>query len=240
MKRTLATVIAVCLLGLIPASEASAGVPSTLTGLSGAQIVNVSIKDALATGSCTRTAVENVLGTAVTSTTTSTLRTGRQTGRVKGHTIHVVFVDSVVYAKFDAGFVTSAFGKSIRSIVNKWVAFNSRSKYYATFADGMTLPLLAKILVPAGTLSVLAPTTMNGRSVIGVAGWPYGATSAADGIQTLYVSSSAPYLPVRMEVRSALSGSNKPLVDVSFKNWGARVTITHPTNFVPSYATPIP
>ena len=240
MKKFLVAAATLSLLGVVaPIASAGATAPVSLTGLSAAQVVAVTDAAALAKGSVTRSVIADILGNSVTSLTVSLLRSGIQHGSVKGHKVEAIFVNGVVYVKLDAVEAKAYFGASVTGVANKWISFTKGHTGFATFDQGLTLPGLLKIIAPSGTLSVTGPTSIDGQSVLAVSGNLYGATSSIQGTQTLYVSTTAPFLPVSVVVLSALSGSNKPFETISFKNWGVQPTITRPAVFTPSWKTKI-
>ena len=131
-------------------------VPTTLIGLSGAQIVAISAKAAVAQDAVTRTVIANLLGSGIHSKTTSTKIGGIQFATVRGHQIDVVYVNSVAYVKMDAYSIKAVFGLTNAKIDNKWISFTSGHNYFAQFSVGLTLPSLVGVLTPGGTLGVSA------------------------------------------------------------------------------------
>ncbi len=239
MKRSLVATVVLGLVIVAPAVGAGATAPTSLSGLTGAQVVAASEAAALAQGAVTRSVTADILGSSLTSLTVTMLRSGIQFGRIKGHKVEAIYLHGVVYVKLDAVAAKTYFGASVTGVANKWISFTKGHTGFAIFDQGLTLPGLLKILGPSGTLSVTGPTTFDSQSVLAVSGNLYGATSSIQGTQTLYVSTTAPFLPVGMVVLSALSGSNRPFETVTFKNWGVQADITRPANFTPSWQTKI-
>jgi len=71
------------------------------------------------------------------------------------------------------------------------------------------------------------PTTMNGRSVVGISGGLGQGFSGSPftGSETLYVSTSAPYLPVEVVDQLTANGKSGTETDI-FSDWGESVTVT--------------
>jgi hypothetical protein len=237
MKKSLVAIAILSLIGVVPVATGAQGAPTSLTDLTGAQIMAIATKAAVGEGTVTRTVIANLLGTGVKSKTTSTLRSGIQTGTVRGHKLDVVYLNGVVYVKLDAALLKSEFGQSLPSLANKWISFTKGHNYFTQFSAGLTLPSLVTILTPAGALSVSTPVTIDGQQTVAVSGDVSGTTSSTQGSQTVYVSTTPPFLPVRVVVLSALSGSTKPAEDIVFKNWGVPVTITRPSSYIASWKT---
>jgi hypothetical protein len=98
---------------------------------------------------------------------------------------------------------------------------------------------LLLVMHPADVLSLTAPTTINGVAVIGVAGKLNVATFGVGGTATVYVATSAPFLPVQLSLVESKSGVSTN-VTFTLKNWGAPVSITAPKNFTPIGQTNLP
>jgi hypothetical protein len=236
MKTSLVVAALLGVVGVVPLAVSAGAAPASLTGLSGTQILALTTKAADTAGTVTRVAT---IGSVERSVTTSTLNSATQSGTANGHVIDDVYVAGVVYVKFDAATLTNVFGAKTAPLAHRWIAFTKGHPYFAEFTNGLTLPSLISIMSPAGKLSVSAPLVVGGHSVVQVTGFVHGATSSAQGYQTIDVSTTAPYVPWGLSIRSGSGAASSVVESVAFKNWGASVSITRPLNAIASWKTAI-
>jgi hypothetical protein len=102
---------------------------------------------------------------------------------------------------------------------------------YDDVTAGITLSSVASELQIAGNLTKAAPATVAGQPVIGVQaplpvtdGLPSGAK------MVLYVTDNAALRPVRYE----LVGGGSTTSELSFSQWGEKLTLTPPPNAIPA------
>jgi len=237
MKRSVAIGIA-SILGIVPlVTSAGASTPTTLTGLSASQVLNVSLKAANAQKSATT--IESALDNQVRVVISSGLRSGYALERLGGHEDEFIYVNGVVYAKFDPTLVHLNYGVTDNSVANKWISVTKGNKFFNYFSTDLTLPSLLLVMHPGGTLGFSAPATINSVSVIGVTG-TFGAPKVGvGGTETLYVSTVAPFLPVQLLIMESKSGVT---ANVTFtpKNWGDAVSVVAPKNFTQINRTNLP
>src|ERR1035437_5958227 len=233
MKKSLTAVAALSVLGLVPAvSSASATTPVSLTGLTAKQILNISLKAAVAKKSATTVGTTSVLGISVREVTTSGPRSGYGNESINGHKGSIIYTGGVVYTKFDAFLIKFNYGVTDTAVDNKWISVTKASKFYRSLAQGITYPSVLQQLTPAGTLSALAPTTINGVSAIGIVGKVSATFGLPKGTQTRYVSATAPSPPLTHEVRASERGVSVDIV-ITPKNWGVAVSVSPPKVFTP-------
>lgn len=226
------------ILGLVPiVTPAGASTPTTLTGLSATQVLNVSLKAANAEQSVTT--VLSALGNSLRAVITAGPRSGQGSESLDGHKGQFIYSNGVVYTKFDPTMVHFEYGVTDKSVANKWISATKASKFYYGLSADLTLPSLLLVMHPADVLSLTAPTTINGVAVIGVAGKLSAANFGVGGTSTLYVSSTAPFLPVQLSLVESKSGLSAN-VTFTLKNWGAALSITAPKNFTPIGQTNLP
>jgi hypothetical protein len=101
----------------------------------------------------------------------------------------------------------------------------------------VTLPSVLQELTPAGPLSATT-TTVDGKSVIAVAGKDNATVGVPGGTQTLYVSTTPPFLPVEGKVHATSSGITVDLV-IQMKNWGVALNVIAPKVFTSITKTPL-
>ena len=86
---------------------------------------------------------------------------------------------------------------------------------------------------PAGSLRKSNVGTINGVRVVAISGGANSELGLTKGVATLFVSASAPFLPVELLTGGRSQGVPTSLT-VSFSHWGERVVAN-----VPGGATPI-
>ena len=237
-KKLLPAGVALSMLGTFSVTTlAGASTPTSLKGMSGAQINAFAISQMKAARSYTMVEVSDEPGLKATSVTTSNLTSGVRHDDINGHFGERRYVHGVAYTKFDAGLVKVYFGKSISSVANHWVSFTSGHKYYSTFANTMTESSLAPLLVLHGSLRVSAPLTLMSHRVVAVSSVHSSSATSPSFSETFYVQNTAPFLPVALVLSS--SASTKPLVELTFKDWGHPVSVAKPADVTPSWRTPI-
>jgi hypothetical protein len=238
MKKSLA-VAALSLAGLVPlVTSASAASPGSLTGLSARQVLAVTLHAANAQRSAGSVITTSVLGVTIRGVTVSGPRTGNVFIDINGHRGEIVYLKGVLYVKFDAAIVRFEFSKSVPAVADKWISLTTASRYYRSLATGITLPSVLNQLTPAGPVTVSGPMVLDGRSVLAVSGTPNATVGLSGGTQTLYVSVTAPFLPVAGDVTASQSGLNLD-IRITLKNWGIPVTVTAPRSSTPIGATPL-
>ena len=239
MKRIL---VAASTIGLLVtfATGAGAATPTSLSGLTGAQVDALAIAQMRAVGSYTLVVTSTVAGLHATSVTSSTLYSGIRHDDINGQLGEKVFVNGVVYVRFTAPVEKIYFGKVIASLANKWISFTPGQPFYSLFSTTMSESTLAPLLTLRGTLNVSPPLTYDHRHVVAITPAASAATSPSGIAETLYVSNSAPFLPVALVIDSHSSAPSKTLETVTFKNWGVHVTVRAPRHFTASSKFKLP
>ena len=230
MKSTLTGAVLGLLALVPPLSGAGASPPASFTGLSPSEILSTSLTAARAKGSATTIGATTVLGVHLRETTTSGRRSGYGYESVNGHGGTVVFLHGVVYAKLDAYLVKLDFGTPDPAVANKWISLTRASKYYTALAEGIAFPSVLQQMHPTGTLTTTPLTTTEGVATIGVTGGVNPALDTASGSETLYVATTAPFLPVKVVVKVSQAGVHVTIT-LTPKNWGVHVTVVAPRNF---------
>ncbi len=240
-KRIIAVVISSCLVGSLTVLTGTSGAtPTSLNGLTGAQIEALALSQMKASGSYTVTVQSVFKGVDATSVTSSTLTSGIRHDVINGQRGERVLVNGVVYVDFPTALEKIYFGKVIPGLADRWVAFTRGQPYYSFFATTMTEPTLAPILSLAGVLSVSAPLTYEAQRVVRVTPDPSPSPSAKGLVEDLYVADTSPFLPVALVIGVHSSASTKTIETATFKNWGAKVTVRAPSHSTPSSAFKLP
>jgi hypothetical protein len=238
MKRSLTAVAALSVLGVIPVlSNAGASTPADLAGMSAQQILATTLRAASAQTTAASVVSTTVLGITIKGVTESGPSSGDVFLTINGHRGEIVYAAGVVYARFDPAIVDFEFHSTVTSVANKWISVTKTSRFYSGLAEGVTLPSVLLELTPAGTLSA-TPTTLNGKSVIALVGKDNATLGAPGGTQTLYVSTTAPFLPVEGKVHATTSGITLDLL-IQMKNWGVTFDVAAPKDFTSITKTPL-
>jgi hypothetical protein len=215
-------------------SSADASSPTSLTGLTGAQIDSLALAQMKAEGSYTVVAVSSDSGFTTSSVTSFTLNSGIRHDDFNGQRGERLFLHGVAYARFSAGLGKIYFNKSVPTLANPWISFARGHAYYSVFSSAMTEPTLARLLVLHGTLSVSAHLTFDARSVVAINGGNTVSSGTTLLTETLFVASTAPIVPVALVLTRHQSDSSKTIEEMTFKNWGLPVTVPAPNHSTPS------
>jgi hypothetical protein len=159
---------------------------------------------------------------------------GRQEITISGgeHAI-VLVVGKVTYVQGNKAALTGIFGfpaATATRLVNRWISFRPGDTGYQQVTSGVTLAGLVSELELTGPLTIKAPGTVAGQSVVGVHGTVPASVGAPAGSKaTLYVAASGRTLPVSYQIDRA----DSLRLTVTFSRWGEPVHITAPPRAIP-------
>jgi hypothetical protein len=150
---------------------------------------------------------------------------------------NLLVVPGHAYLQGNASFLKNSFGfpASIASqYAGKWISFVPSDPGYQQVVDGDTLSSALTESTPTGALTITPARTLDGQTVEGISGGlPRNITQGgAKGSQVLYVSKTAPYLPVEVVTAGSLGGQSGTTV-VRFSRWGESVSVVAPTDATP-------
>ncbi len=153
----------------------------------------------------------------------------------------LVVLPSIAYMNADAAFLQNALGMPALEALHyggQWLSVSPGDPVYAQIVSGVTLPSALLESTPTGHLTVVR-ATFDGRAVMAVRGGlpKDAAASGAAGTTTLYVSTTAPYLPVAVVEHGTLSGQSGTTT-IRFSAWHEPVTAQAPTGATPISAIP--
>jgi len=240
---------AVILLGLVGAiSAASSSSTSSATAFAGKtpeQVVAMANAAALAKKSMHW--VEDVKmgsGTTLQFVSDSGMTQGKQiiTGTSGKGTVLLVSTQ-MAYAKGDATFLEQNLqvpqGEATQ-YAGRWIAVPSSSSSFAGLALGLTLSPLLPREAPSAPLRLTKPTTIDGKSVVGVTGGFD--TSEGEqgwaGTQVLYISTVAPHVPIAWTQHGTMAGGAAISDSSHTSDYGESVVVTAPANFIPISSIP--
>jgi hypothetical protein len=238
MKKILLSAAALSVAAVLPTlSSAAASTATTLTGMTPRQVLATTLRAAAAQRTADSVVTTSTQGLTLRAVTESGPSSGIGYLNVNGHRGEIIYLKGVVYARFDPAIVKFELNSTNVSVANKWISITRTSRYYSNLAEGDTLPSVLQELSPAGTLS-MSTTSFSGRNVIALTGASNATVGVPGGVQTLYVSPSAPFLPVGGDIRAITSGVSIDLV-IQMKNWGAKVDVHAPSTSTPITTTPL-
>lgn len=148
-------------------------------------------------------------------------------------------VGGVVYLQAGTDLLENVLGlsSSVASAhAGDWVAVHRTDSAYSDVASSLTATSAIELFVPEEpNLKVAGVTTVQGRKVVAVEGTSASTpTTAAVGKVTLFVSTTAPYLPVGgTVVVTDASGAIQEQDAVLFGRWGEKVHAVAPKGAAP-------
>lgn len=150
---------------------------------------------------------------------------GRQSITIGRQRVTILVINSVAYQRANGLALRQFMGfpADVASrLQDRWVSFVPTDGPYTDIAASVTLDSALNEIALDGAITVSKPTTILGRSVVGLSG-----TSRMNGTETLYVPTSGPPLPVQ-EVLT----QNGDTETITFSGWGERVVVTKPTGVI--------
>lgn len=238
-------ILAVALLGvtsLLPSWSAGAStltLPPGLSGLSAAQITNLSLKSAISQGTCTNVSHGAAAGYRFGSSTNSGTNEAKQQVTFNKSTGEVLLIKGALFVKESAPLITLQFGKADPKYANKWLSIGKTSKDYHAFTTGLTFSSMISQVRPAGTLRMSKVGTLHGVKVIAINGTANAELGLTAGAETLFVRATAPYLPLEFAAAGRSQGVPTTLT-VTFSNWGHRFSYSAPQGAIPISTTNLP
>jgi hypothetical protein len=159
---------------------------------------------------------------------------GRQVIIGAGARWEALVVNGKVFISGDAkGLEDEGFPSSVAvTYANKWISIAPTDSPYKSVIAELALYPALEDLSPTGKLTLTAPTTLDGRRVIGVRGSVRTSKgSTAKGTVILYVSTTSPTVPVAYSATASDQGQTA-VETGTFSDWGEVVHFTAPTQSV--------
>lgn len=154
--------------------------------------------------------------------------------------IDAIVVDHVAYVRTTQAVLQQTFGLSssaASSYAGKWISMTTGDATYQNVVNSLTPTQAITQFVPEDPhLRIAGATSIGGKGVVAVAGSSAGgAADGATSTSTLFVSTTAPYLPLSatVVVKSA-AGKNEERIASVYGKWNERVD-----PIAPKGATPI-
>ena len=230
-----ATAAAVSLVA-IP-TPSSAGAAPAFTSLTPAQMLTISIAGARTLKS--GTAIVQVVTNKYKSTQNLSVVANGGEQHYVGDGIDAIFrvIGKTCYLKENAAAIEQQFGVKNSPAANRWIAVPSTYSGFNDLVEGVSFGDLTAALTPLGKLTASKPTKIGNVSVIGISGTVNPKAQLSKGTETVYISTTKPYLPVKV-IASGSEPSAKAVgsVVITVSKWGSTVGPTVP-NPVLQFAT---
>ena len=237
MKKALNALAALSCLGALSlvasasATGAIVALPRSLAGLSASKIVSLSLNSAITKGSCTNVSRGSAVGFTLGSSTDSGAHQAQQVVSFNKSEGRVLLVDGALYMKESAALLSGQFGKADSHYANRWILIPSANKSYQSVSSGLLFSSTITPVRPYGVLHASKIGTLLGLKVIAISGKANPEVGFTGGVETLFVATAAPYLPVRL-VAGGRSQRVLTSLTVSFSNWGRKFAFAAPQGAV--------
>jgi len=242
--RAITTILGSCLLslGLAVSCEvqaSSAAQAPSISKMTGSQLLTTTMAAATKAKSCTN------ISTSVSDGHTFVLRSnsgpisGEQFLSYQSAKSDVREVGGDVYFNENSAGLKLQFDVKNPKLANKWIEVTSSNVNFANFEEGILISSVLTEIPPSGSLSTTKVEVIHGEKVIGITGKPNETLGVSTGTETLYVSTTAPFLPVELTVSGTSQGVADKFV-VTLTNWGKSFHILKPANPLPISKTNLP
>jgi hypothetical protein len=203
----------------------SAGASGTSTKTP-AEILQLSVSSMHNEGSFHYNSTSSIAGVvALTLSTDSALKYGDQVQSLDGGTETTRLIGKKLYMYANARAYEEDFGVKKPTLANEWVQVPSTNKNYGNIADAILVPSVMQQLVDVGSLKEAGESTVDGKTALALR------NTGSSGTETVYVSTSAPYLPIAV-VADATEDGRKITNDLVFSKWGEKFTVKAPSRYV--------
>jgi hypothetical protein len=165
-----------------------------------------------------------------TLTTDSSTSRGAQTQVFGAGVEKVRLIGSTLFINADSAAFSLDFNVSNSTLTNEWVRVPASNPNYANISAAILLPSLIKDTLSMKSLKDLGMRIFNGRTTVAIEGFPPNSTPGTSVVQTLYIATSPPYLPVGLST-VFLEGVNGQGQSV-FSHWGEKVAVRSPASYV--------
>jgi hypothetical protein len=164
---------------------------------------------------------------------------GEQLISYNGAQIDVREFDRNVYVDANADGVKLQYGETDPTWANRWIEVTPSDGKYAAFASGVLLHSALDEVAPATLKEATTSKTLNDEKVIALTGKPNSTIGLNAGKETLYLSATSPYLPVKLVVTDKPPSEVRKLT-ITFSHWGKSVVVVKPSTWTPLSKTNLP
>ena len=222
-----AATVAMSLVAL-PARTTASAAPA-FTSLTPAQMLTISIAGARTLKS--GTAVVQVVTNKYKSTQTLSVVANGGEQHYVGDGIDAIIrvIGKTCYLKENAAAIEQQFGVKNSPAAGRWIAVPSTYAGFNDLIEGVSFGDLTSALTPLGKLTASKPTKIGNVTVIGISGTVNPKAQLSKGTETVYVSTTKPYLPVKV-IASGSEPSAKAVgsVVITVSKWGSTSAPTIP------------
>jgi hypothetical protein len=148
-------------------------------------------------------------------------------------------IGTSLFIKGNAVDYVDSYGVKNSPLANKWVLVPSRNPTYASTFSGELLGSLVQMTVQMNSLENLGLVTFQGRPAVAISGRLPASSPFANSLQTVYVSTSSPYLPIGYSDKLSEQGHHGTALLV-FSKWGEPVNVTRPATFITATTKDLP
>jgi hypothetical protein len=223
-----------CLLSLVTAGlslPANAASTSPATHFSATALLAKSEAATVAAGSVRVTGLETFSnGSKWASVLDSAADESTQTGKGSGQHEIVLVIGPKVFIYGNELYYLSATGKENPKFADRWVLVNSSSSLYHYNQTGELLNSLAKSVFDVSSPKLEGVVKYYGHQAVKISAKLPTSSSAPGSPQTIYISTTAPYLPLGYSLR--VSSDDEALTaKATFSKWGETVKVVAPTTY---------
>ena len=229
MKLSVAIAVVFSFIGVTGLSGAAS---APITSKSPTQILAISMAAMRQAGSFHYLLTKSTPGLAPVSLSTDcAVAYGKQTqslGRLRD-TISLIGTGLYVYANETAW--KENFGVKHPTLSDEWVSVPQSNKNYVGVAIDILLPSVVRQIDRVRGLKDIGEFRVNGQLTVALRGAVTASPAEFPGTQTLYVSTSAPYLPILVTETGSTQGE-KFTNQTIFSKWGEHFVVNRPSHYV--------
>jgi hypothetical protein len=192
-----------------------------------AQILQISVSSMKTEGSFHYDSTSSIAGkVALSLSTDSSLTYGTQTQKLDGGTETTRLIGTTLYMYANAKAYAQDFDVAKTTLANKWVLVPSTNKNYGNIADAILVKSVMQQLLDIGSVKDVGTASFDGHTALELRG-----NAGASGNETIYVSTTAPYLPIGLSAEATEEG-HKILNELVFSKWGEKFSVKVPSTYV--------
>ena len=150
-----------------------------------------------------------------------------------------LMIGSTLYIKGNADDYKASYGITNSPLANQWVLVPSSNSNYAGISVGERMTSLIETTLQMNAPKDLGAVTYRGKSSVAIDGKLPSGSSFPNALQTVYVSTSSPYLPIGYSIKLSESGHQGSAIAL-FSKWGESVHVVRPATFVTASAKDLP
>jgi hypothetical protein len=206
---------------------ATSSLSASAASKTAAQILQISVSSMQTEGSFHYDSTSSIAGkVALSLSTDSSLTYGTQTQTLDGGTETTRLIGKTLYLYANAKAYAEDFDVAKTTLANKWVLVPSTNKNYGNIADAILVKSVMQQLVDIGSVKDVGAVSFDGQTALALRG-----DAGASGTETIYVSATAPYLPIGLSAEATEEG-HKIINELVFSKWGEKFSVKAPSTYV--------